>query len=860
MTWKYTLPSAVKDDKIDDNRCMSKYSLLFCGLILSFCEVSGQLSVPGIPESFSIRTKKVVDIPVKLLQPIDTSKYLIEDKKRGIPNRYAVVEQMETDIKTAGAKTTIEGKGYIWQYKLTSAQSLSIGISFGKYLLPEGASVFIYNEEHTQIIGAFTERNNNPDQQLTIADFKGENAIIEYFEPLNPVFPGQLSISSVLQAYKSLLNTTTTRVGINCPEGSADQDAKHAVCRMTFHDAYYGYYCTGFLVNNVRKDGTPYFQTANHCISTSTEAATLVTYFNYENSTCSGSDASLTQTLSGSVLKATSSYSDFTLLLLNEYPPASYQAYYAGWDASSRAPQNGTCIHHPAGTPKCIALDYNPPVSYAKSMQWTDDNNVVISTTVPNSHWEIQNDVGATEGGSSGSPLFDDNLHVIGQLHGGSDLYDFHGKFSLSWNHNSSASAQLQTWLDPDNTGTLKLDGIYSNMKPKAAFSAALTQICQGSTIKLTNNSQYNPVSWKWNIFPSTFKFQNGTSANSQNPLVTFDSIGNYTISLAVANTNGTDSTTKTNYINVGDIVVKLSKIASDSIVCGCNFIKYPLGASGASSYVFSTERPDKMTYTVSSDSIFLSLRSEEKKNGSFNSWIRVTGTQGNCVSTDSLQLIISMPTNDDVENAIRLEPGRNKTFSNKCASVETNEPVASFSTLKNTIWFTFRAPSNGLISIDTHGFNDRIAVYDAGTSSDLLSGTRSSYKMIASNDDRSSLDKTSLISNLTVDPYKQYWLQIDGSDGSTGECTIDLLSNSMEVFPNPSNGEFNVIISNAEDGNAEVKIASLTGQILYTYNLPVTKENNRFAFNLSSYPAGLYVILAKINGSTMQTKIMLVK
>src|SRR5664279_3624818 len=133
---------------------------------------------------------------------------------------------------------------------------------------------------------------------------------------------------------------------------------------MTFNDSTFLYYCTGFLVNNVKEDGTPYFQTANHCISTNSQAATLVTYFNYENSTCTSSDATTNQTLSGATLKATNSYSDFTLLLLNEYPPASYLPYYAGWDASSRSPQNGTCIHHPEGTPKCIALAYKAPTSY----------------------------------------------------------------------------------------------------------------------------------------------------------------------------------------------------------------------------------------------------------------------------------------------------------------------------------------------------------------------------------------------------------------------------------------------------------------------------------------------------------------
>jgi PKD repeat protein len=827
--------------------------------ILSFLSftASSQISVPGIPESFSLKTKKAVIIPSKVLNAIDTTKLINADKMNGIPNRCGVVQQIEIDIKTEGVKTEIAGKGYIWQYQFNSVQATSIGLTFGKFLLPEGSSVFIYNEAHSQLLGAFTNRNNNASNQLTIADLNSQNAIIEYFEPYNPSFPGQLTITSVTQGYRVVLEAGT-RVGINCPEGANWQDAKHAVCRMTFHDTQFSYYCTGFLVNNVREDGSPYFQTANHCISTSSEASTLVTYFNYENSTCTSSDAPTNQTLSGAILKATNSYSDFTLLLLNEFPPVSYLPYFVGWDASSRSPQNSTTIHHPSGTPKCIALASTPPTSNSGTLNWTDGSNVVVSTSVANSHWDAVFSVGATEAGSSGSPLFDDNKRAIGQLHGGTSTDNYYGKYSLSWNHSSLSSAQLKSWLDPDNTGTLAMDGFYSTQKPQALFSTVLTNVCPGSAIKFADNSKYNPTGWNWDIQPSSFSFINGTTKNSRNPEIIFNTVANYTVTLTASNSNGTDQLIKTNYIHAGKLIVQLSGITSDSTVCGCNLINFPLAASGASNYTFFIERPDKINYTVLSDSIFLSLIAAEKKNGSFNSLIKVTGTQGTCSSSDSIEMKISMPANDDIANAIRLSPGRNAGFTNICASVETNEAAPNIVTLKNTIWFKFQAPSSGFINIDTHGFNDRIAVYDASSYSNLISGNSSSYKLIASNDDRSTSDNTALISNLTVEPYKNYWLQLDGSGGATGNCVIDLLTNSLELYPNPSSGEINVIISNNNDGNAEVQVVSVAGKILYSNVFNVTKENNTFKFNLSNYSAGLYFLVVRINGSTMQTKLLL--
>src|SRR5665647_883095 len=125
--------------------------------VLSFLSftASSQISVPGIPESFSIKTKNAVIIPSKVLNAIDTTKLINEDKMNGIPNRCGVVQQIEIDIKTEGVKTEIAGKGYIWQYQFNSVQATSIGLTFGKFLLPEGSSVFIYNEAHSQLLGAF---------------------------------------------------------------------------------------------------------------------------------------------------------------------------------------------------------------------------------------------------------------------------------------------------------------------------------------------------------------------------------------------------------------------------------------------------------------------------------------------------------------------------------------------------------------------------------------------------------------------------------------------------------------------------------------------------------------------------------
>ena len=846
------------------------HRILSVVMIFICINANAQLTTPGMPESFLSNLKSSKIIPEKILEAIDTGKLAAYDRAVGIDNRYGIVGVTDIDLKRDGIKTEIEGKGNIWQYKLTSVQSYSLGIFFTKFVLPSGASVFIYNENHTQLAGAFTDLNNNSQNQLMISDFQGQQLIIEYFEPLVMEFSGNLKIGFVSQAYKNIIKATSGRVNINCPEGAKWQDVKHSVCRMTYNDTKYSYLCTGFLINNLRIDGTPYFETANHCISTAAEASTLITYFNYENSTCTSSDAKLTSSLSGATIKATSSYSDFTLLLLNEFPPESYSPYFAGWDASGKIPLNGTCIHHPAGVSKCISLGSKPAVSYDSAVQWTDANEKVISTTVPNTHWMEIFEIGTTEGGSSGSPMFNENQRAVGQLHGGNDNENYYGKFSLSWNFNTASDKQLKIWLDPDNSGKVVLDGTYMHIAPKSTFSTIFHHECIKDTVVFTDKSRNAPNQWEWSITPITCHFVNGTDKNSQNIKVVFDNPGFYAIVLKASNPYGFGIYSDT--VHTENIHVAFKDSSSDSIVCGCNLIKYPLSVSGANTYSYKIQLSSKFIYSTDSSHLYLNLLKSEHKNGSFNTWLTTTGTLGNCTAKDSLLLKVRMPINDDVENSITLHPGRNGSFTNFCASPQTNEPFpplnncysnngwcsdTAVNTLKHTIWFTFRPPTFGQTSIDTHGFNDRIAVYEADSYENVLN---KNSQLIGANDDRSATDNTAIVDKLNLTKDKVYWLQVDGSKNEIGNCIIDFLSNSIEIYPNPSTGLFNVIISNDNDGLAQVNVYNYQGTQIIQNAVNVTKENTHFTLDLSNYSSGIYVLNIKLNGISLTSKIMVVK
>jgi hypothetical protein len=156
--------------------------------------------------------------------------------------------------------------------------------------------------------------------------------------------------------------------------------------------------------------------------------------------------------------------SDFYLILLNQNIPNNYQPYFMGWSADDEVSPSGVTIHHPEGDIKKIST-YTVPVV---TVSW-------LGSGLP-SHWKVfwtetANGWGVTEGGSSGSPLFNEQGKIIGTLTGGyaaceasgsigPDAPDFYGKFSYHWILNgNSDTARLKPWLDPDNTGITQLNG-----------------------------------------------------------------------------------------------------------------------------------------------------------------------------------------------------------------------------------------------------------------------------------------------------------------------------------------------------------------------------------------------------------------
>jgi hypothetical protein len=228
-------------------------------------------------------------------------------------------------------------------------------------------------------------------------------------------------------------------------------------------------YCTGVLVNNTSYDGTPYIVTAEHCINKQQHADLSVFQFNYQSAECFGEDGPHNMSIAGAQFITAGDSLDFSLVELSVLPPSSFGVYYAGWDRSDFQTSATTTIHHPFGDVKKISFDFEAPTIPVNPGDVPYNG---LEGYHYFSYWWIKRwDVGSTEGGSSGCPLFNQGQRLIGNLSGGNascgdsigydpvtdrviyslapNFDDYFTRFSMAWDYELDKGRALKTWLDP---------------------------------------------------------------------------------------------------------------------------------------------------------------------------------------------------------------------------------------------------------------------------------------------------------------------------------------------------------------------------------------------------------------------------
>jgi len=868
---------------------MKKWFLFVFALAAGNC-IFAQISEGGMPRSFLTTTLKSKAVIASYNLPaLDTAALLQYDNEKSAPFRYGVVKTVSIDIKSVATRTSMADGGNLWRYKIKSENDKSIELFFSSYVVPEGAELYLYNEDYTVVRGAYTNINMRDDLGFVIGDFPGNYVIIEYYEPANVKFEGNLVISGIGEAYIDIFGTKSKNVdtegfiGVNCDEGKDWQEQKHSVLKYSFTEGTSQYLCSGALINNTSVDGKGYFLTANHCLSTDAAASTVIAYFNYENPACIDVASYVRQTLSGAILKTTGSNSDYTLLMFKDSLkiPSGYKPYYAGWNADNVPATSTVGIHHPHGYKKKISVDNDPSVSYDKTLSWDD-----TKTTPANTHWQVIFDAGVTASGSSGSPLFDQDHRIVGQLHGGGTVYDFYGKLSYSYTNPGSTFHTLKSFLDPVNNGTKTLDGYYPSANyPDPQFLCDYSSVCTGSAVKISGFSAFSPTSWKWSFNPTTVTYENGTDATSQNPEVKFTSPGLYTVSLVAQNSAGEETLTESDFISAGSSLSLKVFPSGMTDSCAANFTSVSLQAYGAEAYQWELTSGASDYFTIENNTAnpaIIKLKDGVTLTSSATIALNLIGIQGTCTTSVIYSIPITASSNDNISNAVRLKTGKSDLFSNACATIETGEPAPPITSctgqmswcdeyqtgadvLDNSVWFYYIPDYNQTATIYSKGMDNQLAIYKADTYNDVLSGK---YELIGANDDYSSTDYQPKILNLHLLANQPYWIQVDGSaGGSTGSFYIyisaisgvnDLpeIDEEIKVYPLPA-CDYVDIESDAFTGASEVSIELYNSTGTKVYAAKETNGQSIIRIPLGSAASGIYIARITCDGKRSNVKII---
>jgi V8-like Glu-specific endopeptidase len=374
--------------------------------------------------------------------------------------------------KIDGLRRTSDG-GFAWTTPVHSEGAMALRVAFSGLDLPVGAELYVYNAAG-EAYGPYTGRGiargelvsntvtgDTAFVQLrmlgtpTAADMAKLRFTIAEVGHIGPEFELARRLNNAMAGEKAFCDYNASCV-INgeCASWTHLSNTRAAIAHMLFRSGGGYYICSGGLLNNSNNDGTPLFLTANHCIGRSREAESLETFFDFRATSCGDEGwcnyssydelrANFPSSL-GATLLASGTSGDFSLMQLSSAPSG---RHFMGWSTTPIATNFGADLFrlsHPQGSPQAWSTH--------------DVDGEFQCGTLPRGSFIYSRDsAGATQGGSSGSPVLNASGLVVGQLYGacGSNLND-----ECDAQNNLTVDGALahyfpnvSAWLDPSGGG-----------------------------------------------------------------------------------------------------------------------------------------------------------------------------------------------------------------------------------------------------------------------------------------------------------------------------------------------------------------------------------------------------------------------
>ena len=481
-------------------KLLSATLCLLCCITL----VQAQLSFGGAP-AMTAQSHRVVEVvPPFNAQDLRAAGHWhqVDD---GSPLIVGRMLPLSGDFYSQATHEVVQGRS-VYHLELTAPDAQGLSLSFDKLALQPGDRLYLFDPARKQVLGAFTSESNPDGGVFGTNPIAGNSLVIQY-EPAGALADIHLKqLGYFFESVAAPQNISgegasgVCNVNVNCPEGADMQDVKNGIAQIVVVVNGMIGSCSGTLVNNTSEDWRPLIMTAYHCTfykdplsgkvmnASEEDFRQWVFNFHFERPECANNQwiGEKAYSISGAKRLATvpMDHGSDALLVETLNPiPDYYGVYYNGWDRSGTLEPKAKGLHHPSGDVMKISTITEPLIN---GTWMTKDNVGARDAHFAVRYAKTENGHCVTEGGSSGSGLFNSKGLLIGTLSGGAaecdkgiNALNMYGKLSEHWARSTQDNSQqlqpLAQVLDPKGNGTaMTLHGAY---KPGATLVAPVTKL-----------------------------------------------------------------------------------------------------------------------------------------------------------------------------------------------------------------------------------------------------------------------------------------------------------------------------------------------------------------------------------------------
>lgn len=437
-------------------------------------------------------------------------------------------------------------------------------------------------------------------------------------------------------------------------------------------------------------------------------------------------------------------------------------------------------------------------------------------------------------------------------------LAQFAGQTSVTLKFESYNNWGNNIYLD-----NISVDGTL--LKPVANFESKTT-VCAGEIVTFTDKSTNFPTAWEW-----SFDGANQTSSTLQNTTVTYNTPGVYNVKLKASNASGADSIILNNYITVvpGPRVPNIKSSGALSFCIG-------------DSVLLSTDSTGTLRWYAND---VLIAQNVQQIYATQNATYRVANTNGTCETSSALNVRVdakpSTPIITSNITGLAFCTGGSATLTSSVnsgnqwykngnainganAKVYSATDSGSYSVITTTggcssnesltkTYSLLPRPIVGSITGDMSPVRGEANNYSVTAETGLTyvwsisagKGTILSGNQTATISARFNVVDTAtlfVISNTAQNckslPSKVV-INITPAVGLNEESGVRNLS----VYPIPAKTVVNLKLEGLENGNAEVRIVNMLGQVVHSQNINLTTGVQTHSVDVSTLHKGIYLI-----------------